>query len=59
MRCVDCKYHKEWKTDFEFVNECLKFGFSYYSEFCEEECPYMSDKYEVTKEGEKLLKGVF
>ena len=56
MKCCECKYHKEWITCDEFGNACLKFGFEYYSEYYESECPYVDNEYNLTNDGKELEK---
>lgn len=51
MRCCDCKYYGEWQGYSDYGNECRKFGFEYFRNHYEEECPYITDDYCLTDEG--------
>lgn len=54
MKCYKCIYYNEGVTDYGPFNECKKFGFEYYFEFYEENCPYIDDEYNLTSEGREM-----
>lgn len=56
MKCYKCKYHKEGVGDYGSWNECTLFGFEYYFEFYEKDCPYIDEDYNKTNEGQDVDK---
>lgn len=55
MKCCKCKYNHSGVTDYGPFNECEKFGFEYYFEYYEEDCPYIDDNYELTSMGKEVI----
>lgn len=53
MKCCKCKYLRDGITDEGSFNECKRFGFEYFHEFYEMECPYIDDDYELTEAGKE------
>lgn len=50
MKCCNCKHLGSGYM----YNECKRFGFEYFHEFYDNECPYINDNYELTEDGKEI-----
>ena len=52
MKCYLCKYYNENPVE----NECKKFGFYCFETYYNRDCPYIDEKYNITKIGNDIKK---
>lgn len=51
MKCHECDYYSENNGYYGEWNGCKLLGFEYFHTYYEDDCPYIDDNYNLTKDG--------